>query len=159
MLAVFLTAGSAEIVARSAGHRTVLPIDGLVLIAIAVIFAELMLVFLQLLHETGIGVYFSSFCGNCCESLLHGHAHVFHEVCYNEGGGPGNAGHAVDEDVGLFSGLVDEVSSSFEVNTQVVVFVVLAGDVQQVWYMLFGVLYVDVFAGSQQRADSMSWVK
>ena len=62
MLAVFLAAGSSEIVARSAAHRTVLPIDALILILIVVIFAELVLVFLQLFHETGIGVYFSSFC-------------------------------------------------------------------------------------------------
>ena len=71
MLAVFLTAGSAEIISRSAGHRTILPIDTMVLIVIAIIFAELMLIFLQLFHETRIGVYFSSFCGNGCEGLLH----------------------------------------------------------------------------------------
>ena len=54
---------------------------------------------------------------------------------------------------------MDEVGCRFKVNAQVVVFMVLAGDVQQVGYMLFGVLYVDVFAGGQQRADSVSWVK
>ena len=51
---------------------------------------------------------------------------------------------------------MDEVGCRFKVNAQVVVFVVLAGDVQQVGHMLFGMFYVDVFAGGQQRADSVS---
>jgi hypothetical protein len=64
----------------------------------------------------------------------------------------------VYEYVGLFAGLVDEVGGGVEVQTEIVVLVVLARDVERVGDVLFGVADVDVFAGGEERGDVVLWV-
>jgi hypothetical protein len=61
----------------------------------------------------------------------------------------------MDEDIGLFARLVDEVDGSVEVNAQIVVLVVLAGDVERVGHVLLRVADVDVLAGSEDTLDAV----
>ena len=53
---------------------------------------------------------------------------------------------------------MNEVSGGFEVQTEVVVLVVLPRDVEGEGYVFLGVPDVDVFAGSEEGADAAFWM-
>ena len=53
------------------------------------------------------------------------------------------------EYVRLFAGLMDEVCGGVEVQTEIVVFVVLSWDVEGVGDVLFGMADVYIFAGCE----------
>lgn len=59
----------------------------------------------------------------------------------------------MDEDVGLFSGLVDEVGGSFEVEAEVIPWMVFSRNIQSIGNLFLRVFDMDVSAGSQQRFD------
>jgi hypothetical protein len=59
----------------------------------------------------------------------------------------------VHQDVGFLAGLRDEVGGCVEVETEVVVLVVLPGDVKTVGNVLLGMADVNVLAGSEYRPD------
>ena len=79
--------------------------------------------------------------------LLKRHIQVFHEVGDDKCSRPRYTSHAVNEDVSVLTGLVDELGSSVKVHTQVVLLVVLPRYIQRVWHLVLRVPDVNVFAG------------
>ena len=83
------------------------------------------------------------------EGLLKSQSLEAHEVGEDEGCGARDTRHAVHEDVGLLSGLADEVGCGFKVDAEIVVGMVLAGNIEGEGDVLFGVLDVNILAGSE----------
>lgn len=77
------------------------------------------------------------------------------EVGENQRNRARHAGHTMHEDVGLLARLMDEADGGIEMHAQVIVLMVLAGNVECVGDVLLGVADMHVFAGGQYRLDSM----
>ena len=52
------------------------------------------------------------------------------------------------QDIGLLSGLIDEVSCGLEVNAKIIIGMVFPWNIEGKWDMLLGMLDVYIFAGS-----------
>jgi hypothetical protein len=85
--------------------------------------------------------------------LLKRHSQIFHQIGDDQRSRTRDAGHAVHQNVGLLSRLMNKVSSCTEVHAQIISLMVLARNVEGVRHVLFRVPDVNVFASCQQRAD------
>lgn len=56
----------------------------------------------------------------------------------------------MNQDVGFFARLMDEVSGGLEVETEVVILMVFPGDVESEGHCFFTVFNMNVFAGCEQ---------
>ena len=74
-----------------------------------------------------------------------------HHIGEDKRDGPGDAGHAVNKNVGLFSRMMDEKASSFEVDCKIIVLMILARNIQRVGNDLSWMLDMDVSAGCKER--------